>query len=186
MAARRAPHGADAAVIHGTMPVSNRSPAVPTAGDAPRRHTPLPGTRAMYHTVKGTLLSALVLPGLGQLVLGRRRRGWVLIGIVLATLSALVAQATGIALRALAQLEAAGGTLDTPAVTAAARDALAAGGAGTLRVLLLGLAACWLFAIVDAWRIGRALDRARAVDALDRARDRHHHDDRPPPANRRP
>jgi hypothetical protein len=100
-----------------------------------------------------------VLPGLGQYVLGRRRRGAVLIGIVLTALLVIVVQATRIALGILTRLEAGGTAPDMPAITAAAHDAVQGSGAASIQAMLVLIVACWLFAIVDAYRIGRALDR---------------------------
>jgi hypothetical protein len=113
----------------------------------------------MNHALKGVLLSALVLPGLGQYVLRRRRRGAVLIGIVLMALLVIVVQATRIALGILTRLEAGGTAPDMPAITAAAQDAVQGSGAASIQAMLLLIVACWLFAIVDAYRIGHALDR---------------------------
>jgi len=114
----------------------------------------------MKHALKAVLLSALVLPGLGQYVLGRRRRGAVLIGIVLTALIVIVVQATRIALGILSRLEAGGTALDMPAITAAAHDAMQGTGSASIQAMLVLLVVCWLFAIVDAYRIGHALDRA--------------------------
>ena len=59
----------------------------------------------MKNAWKGALLSGLVFPGLGEIVLGRFKRGLLLIGIVLAGLVGIVAEATIHALAILEKIE---------------------------------------------------------------------------------
>lgn len=96
-------------------------------------------------------------------MLGCRWRGGVPIALVLAAIAGIVVYATRIALLVLAKLEASGAALEVSAITAAAHEAMRDGGTGVMQALLAGIVACWLFAMVDAFRIGRRMDRARQV-----------------------
>jgi TM2 domain-containing membrane protein YozV len=139
------------------LPAGARSPLIlAITGRTPNAEV----MQAMKQALKGAALSALVFPGLGQIVLGRGRRGAVLIVIVLAALAGIVVQATRIALGILDKVQAGGAVPDLDTITAATHEALQAGGAGPIQWLLVLIAACWLFAIVDAYRVGRALDAA--------------------------
>src|SRR5688500_15460182 len=92
-------------------------------------------------------LLSMLLPGAGQLYVGARRRGAILLGVTLALGAAVVAVS---ALRPFDLAE-----------SAVSRGALA-----VLLAADLGLLAFRLFAIVDAWRWGRGAASLLAVTAL--------------------
>jgi len=112
----------------------------------------------MRQATKGLLLSGLVFPGLGQLLLGRRLRGGLFIAVVLASTIACVVAGTRVALGILARLEASGRPIDLAAITAAATEAAGGGGVLLIEALLGLIVLCWLVALVDAYLLGRALD----------------------------
>jgi hypothetical protein len=72
----------------------------------------------------------------------------VLLGFVL-----IVVMATAGALESMKVIQAQGGTVDVNAITALAQSH-AKETAGYFRVILLLMFFCWLFAIIDAYRIG--------------------------------
>lgn len=115
----------------------------------------------MKNAVKGALLSGLVLPGLGQLVLGRYRRGALILVGVLAALAMLVALAVRDALLLLEKIELEGGAIDANGIAAMAARESTATGSLPYQFLLLFVLLCWIGATVDAWRIGRQLDEGR-------------------------
>lgn len=112
----------------------------------------------MENALKGLLLSALVFPGLGHLVLKRTRRGMVLILVVTAALGVLVTVALRQARIILENLEQAGGVVDVVTVSQAAAQASSASGGWLPGAATLVLAVCWLFGVFDACRIGRRMD----------------------------
>lgn len=112
----------------------------------------------MKNAVKGVLLSALVFPGLGQIALKRPKRG---VAFVLATLVGLVlivAMATREAGRILATIESEGGVIDQDAMSRAIAQATSWSGNLTFNLLLAAIALCWIYAAVDAYRIGKQQD----------------------------
>jgi len=123
----------------------------------------------MKNAVKGALLSGLVLPGLGQLVLGRYRRGALILVGVLAALAMLVVLAVRDALLLLEKIELEGGAIDANGIAAMAARESTATGSLPYQFLLLFVLLCWIGATVDAWRIGRQLDEGRQEP--DRRRD---------------
>ena len=108
----------------------------------------------MRQSVKGALLSGLVLPGLGQLVLKAYVRGAVLIAAVLACLYVVVSEVARITAEVLQ-----GGTI--PDSQALAAQVNASPGAALANAASLLLLALWIGAVIDAFVLGRKLDRQR-------------------------
>ena len=114
----------------------------------------------MKNSIKGVLLSGLVFPGLGQIVLKRYRRGIALVLATAAGLAVFVAQATSKALSILKDISSQGESVDLNTVSDAAARASAAGGDTILDLALLLIVCCWILGMVDAYRIGKQLDQA--------------------------
>lgn len=116
----------------------------------------------MSNALTAALLSGLVFPGLGQVVLKRYRRGVVLMLIVSACLSVVVVKALQRAFAvldvALNQIELAGGAIDLDAILNAATQSSATSDNLVFNYASLLLIVCWIFAIVDAYRIGKKRD----------------------------
>ncbi|MFV1997984.1 MAG: hypothetical protein ACC641_08215 [Acidiferrobacterales bacterium] len=113
----------------------------------------------MRQSLKGALLSGLVLPGLGQVVLGAKKRGGLLILAAVVSFSVIVVSATQKALRILEILADEGKPLDIQTIGEAATRASTTPGTVLFNVFFLLLVVCWLFSIVDAYRIGARQDR---------------------------
>jgi len=113
---------------------------------------------SMTHALKAALWSGLVFPGLGQFVLKRKRRAVAFISVFAAGLALVIAQAYRKAVGILEGIQTAGGGLPLEAVSKAAQAPASSDGGG-MRLIYWALAACWIFAIIDAYRIGREIDR---------------------------
>ena len=117
----------------------------------------------MNNAVKGALLSGLVLPGLGQIVLRQYRRGIVIMLAVFTSLSVIVVTTVQQALDILEKIELQGEAIDMTAISnAAARESVQSGGV-TLNLFMLLLIVCWVAGTIDAYRIGKRKDRERGV-----------------------
>ena len=112
----------------------------------------------MKHSVKGALLSGAVFPGLGQFVLKHYVRGVALMLAVSAGLFLLVKIALEQALAILERIQWEGGPIDMAAISNAAVQASTSFHSRMFNLLLLLLVFCWLFATVDAYRLGRKKD----------------------------
>ncbi len=120
----------------------------------------------MNNAVKGALLSGLVLPGLGQIVLRQYRRGIVIMLAVFTSLSVIVVTTVQQALDILEKIELQGEAIDMTAISnAAARESVQSGGV-TLNLFMLLLIVCWVAGTIDAYRIGKRKDRERGVAGL--------------------
>jgi len=117
----------------------------------------------MNNAVKGALLSGLVLPGLGQLVLRQYRRGAVIMLAVLLSLAVIVVDIVQQALVILEKIELQGDAIDIDAISNAAAQESARSGGVTINILMLVVVVCWVAGTVDAYRIGRKKDLERST-----------------------
>lgn len=112
----------------------------------------------MSNSLKAALLSGLVFPGLGQVVLKRYRRGVVLMLIVLACLSIVVVKAVQQAFSILKRIELAGGTINMDAISNAVTQSSTNSDSLVFNSILLLIIVCWILGVVDAYRIGKKRD----------------------------
>jgi TM2 domain-containing membrane protein YozV len=108
----------------------------------------------MNKAIKAALLSALVFPGSGQFYLKRYGRGSLLLLLRLLGLTIIVVRATVVALDSLKVMQGAGTAIDANAISRLAETT-----SGNIftdnTTILLFLVACWIFSVVDAYRIGK-------------------------------
>jgi Mn2+/Fe2+ NRAMP family transporter len=112
----------------------------------------------MSRSTKAVLLSALVLPGAGQLYLNQFTRGIALIALSLVCLGVIVSRAIGQASAVLTNLELDGGTSDASQISSLVNQASNGSDSSAVTLASLVLAAGWLAGIVDAYRVGRQQD----------------------------
>jgi TM2 domain-containing membrane protein YozV len=111
----------------------------------------------MKKSTKAALLSGLVFPGIGHLVLKQHLRAVVLVVISFVALWVLVDIAFDRALTIVDQINSGNISLDSDAIAAAVSDP----GDDSLRENISGfvLVVCWLIGIFDSYRIGVAQDK---------------------------
>jgi len=112
----------------------------------------------MNNSLKAAVLSGLIFPGLGQIVLKRYKRGAVIMLTVLVSLSVVVAKAVQHALAILEKIESEGGAISISTISNAATQASATSGSLTFNLVLLLVTLCWIIGVVDAYRIGKKKD----------------------------
>jgi hypothetical protein len=109
----------------------------------------------MRKSIKAALLSALVFPGCGHLLLRRYRSALALLAISLGALAILlndaIKQANAIATKILANEI----PLDAQAISDSVEAASRASNSSAATIAMWILSACWLIGIIDAYRIGR-------------------------------
>ena len=110
------------------------------------------------NSIKAALLSGLVFPGLGQVVLKHYKRGIVLMFMVSSSLMVLIFKAVQHALNILEKIELEGGVIDIYSITEAATQASSSSDSLIYKLGVLLIVACWIFGIVDAYRIGKKID----------------------------
>lgn len=100
------------------------------------------------------LLSALVIPGLGQLVNRQIAKG----AFLVAGVSLLFMITLGFTLHQLSKAVVALGDTQAPDKFAALREQLISQGVWWLWILAGVLVGLWLYSVIDAWRWGRVRD----------------------------
>jgi hypothetical protein len=110
----------------------------------------------MRKSTKAALLSGLVFPGLGHLVLKRYLRGAILIVVAFVALSVLITVDVQQALEVVDRIESGEVALNSDAIAAAVSESESETGFPFEDVSLAALIAAWLFGIVDCVRLGRA------------------------------
>ena len=112
----------------------------------------------MNNSLKGALLSGLIFPGLGQIVLKHYKRGAVIMLTVLVSLSIVVVKAVQHALAILEKIELEGGAISMSTISNAATQASTTSVSLTFNLILLLIILCWIIGVVDAYRIGKKKD----------------------------
>ena len=112
----------------------------------------------MNSSLKGALLSGLVFPGLGQVFLKYYRRGLFLMFTVLICMTVMVGKAVQYALAILEKVEMGGGIPDMATIMETASQAAATSDNTLFNLAVLLVILCWLFSIVDAYRMGKKRD----------------------------
>ena len=110
----------------------------------------------MTKSLKAALLSGLVFPGAGQILLRRYGRGILIMVCVLAAVAVLVVTAARTATVMLRQLEMQGEVIDLDTLVRLAVEA-SHSTAPTYAGSIIWIVFCWVFSVIDAYRIGRAL-----------------------------
>jgi hypothetical protein len=113
----------------------------------------------MNNAMKGLMLSGMVFPGLGQVVLKRYKRGIALMLAVLACLVMLTVEAIERALVILEKIEATGEIIDLAQITDAATQATTSSANWILNGIFLLIVLIWIAGSVDAYRIGKQKDQ---------------------------
>jgi TM2 domain-containing membrane protein YozV len=112
----------------------------------------------MKNSMKGALLSGLVFPGVGQVALRYYGRGIAFILTVSVFLLVLVVKAVQQAFTTLEKIEAEGGIISMNTITNAVTQASTASDDLTSKLLLFSLIVCWIFGVIDAYRVGKRKD----------------------------
>ncbi len=116
----------------------------------------------MSNALKGFLFSALIFPGAGQILLTRYLRGAVF--FLLASLGGVLCVAAIVrrAIEILQEIAARGDVIDMPRILRIAAEASTSASSLFLKASFVILFCCWLVSVVDAWRIGKEMDRVAA------------------------
>jgi TM2 domain-containing membrane protein YozV len=112
----------------------------------------------MRNSLTGALWSGLIFPGLGQIILKQYTRGIVLMVAVCSVLAVMVIKAVQQAFTILEKIERMGGIIDRQTITDAVTQASSPANSLLYNLGSLFIGICWIFGIVDAYRIGKKKD----------------------------
>lgn len=113
----------------------------------------------MKKALKGALLSALVFPGCGQFFLKRYIRGTALVLATLAGLMLIVLKSAQEALAILEQINLQGASLNIEALSRMTEKASSLSSNPTIEATAAALVLCWVVGVIDAYLVGRKMDR---------------------------
>lgn len=116
----------------------------------------------MKKSSKAALLSGLVFPGLGHITLKQYLRGAMLIIATLAALSVIISSAYQRALTIVDRINSGDIPVDTGAISEMVANSTSQAGDLMENIAVIVLAACWLFGMIDAYRIGVAQEKKDA------------------------
>ena len=106
----------------------------------------------MKNSIKGALLSGVVFPGLGQVILKHYKSGIALMLIVSVNMLLIIVKAVQHALAILEKIESEGGAIDISTISKAATQASTTSGSLIFKIALLLIILCWIIGVVDACR----------------------------------
>lgn len=112
----------------------------------------------MRNALKGTLLSGLVFPGLGQVYLKHYKRGIALMLIVSGSVLVIVVKAVLQAFTVLEKIASEGQAIDMSTILNATTQASTTSDSLLYNFLLLLTILGWIIGIVDGYRIGKKRD----------------------------
>jgi hypothetical protein len=112
----------------------------------------------MNSALKGTCLSGLVYPGLGQIVQKHYWRGIALIGIVTASLFAMTLTASRHMETMLADIESGHGEYDVTTLLQGATEFSSGPDSGVMKGSSVLIFCCWAIGIGDAYLSGKRID----------------------------
>ncbi len=113
----------------------------------------------MKRSSKAALLSALIFPGIGHIVLKQYLRGSVLMLFALVALSVIVARIYQRALTVVDRISSGEIPVDAGAIAEMVSSSTSAADSLIENIALLVLAACWLIGIIDSYRLGVAQEK---------------------------
>jgi hypothetical protein len=119
----------------------------------------------MKRSTKAALLSGLVFPGIGHMVLKRYRRGSVLMLLALAAFSVVVTQVLQRALTIVDRIESGAMPLDSGAIAEAVSRSSAGANSLVESTAMIVLVACWLIGIIDSYRLGVTRDEGAGTNS---------------------
>jgi hypothetical protein len=118
----------------------------------------------MKQATKAALISALVFPGLGHIMIGEKKRGWTILLITLFSIAILIDQALQRALDIVNKLTAGNQVPDIEAISRMAEQATQFSDNIFLNSLLMIIFVGWIYVTIDAYREGSKKDKALSRD----------------------
>jgi hypothetical protein len=113
----------------------------------------------MKRSSKAALLSGLIFPGIGHIVLKQYLRGSVLMLFALVALSVIVTRIYQRALTIVDRINSGDIPVDTGAIAELVSNSTSGAESFIDNIAVIVLGACWLIGIIDSYRLGVALEK---------------------------
>ena len=118
-----------------------------------------PNRAQMKKSTKAALLSGLIFPGIGHMVLKQHLRGSVLMLSALAASSVIIAIVIRRAQTIVDRINSGDIPVDTVAIAEMVSDSTNGADSPVANISLIVLGACWLIGVVDSYRLGIAQEK---------------------------
>lgn len=109
----------------------------------------------MNKSVKAALLSGLVFPGVGQLSIGYKKRGWLIIFVIGVCLFLIMSKIMQQAASIVEKMQASGVTLDIESISNKTSGLVGFSDNSSLNTLLVLLILGWVSSVIDAYFLGK-------------------------------
>ncbi len=108
----------------------------------------------MKRSIKAALLSGLIFPGIGHMVLKQYLRGSILILFTLIALSVIVTVAVRRALSIIDSINGGEVPVESGTITELVSNSIGSADNLIVNISLIVVGACWVIGIIDAYRLG--------------------------------
>lgn len=109
----------------------------------------------MNRSIKGALLSALILPGIGQVSLGYKKRGWSIIAANIILLYLIISEIMQKAYSIIDEMKKSGAVLNVETISNKAADLSGFSDNTFLNIVLMLFITGWIVSIIDAYQLGK-------------------------------
>ena len=113
----------------------------------------------MRRSTKAALLSGLIFPGVGHMVLKQYLRGSILMLSALIALSVIVTNAVKQALTIVDRINSGEIPVETGTIAELISNSTSGAEGSILNIAALVVGACWLIGIIDSYRFGRIQEK---------------------------
>lgn len=109
----------------------------------------------MNKAIKAALLSSLIFPGVGQISLGYKKRGWLIIFVNCVLVYLIISQIIQQARSIVEKMQQSNIALDMESITQQTSGLVGFSDNSSLNTLLVFLIFGWLISIIDAYILGK-------------------------------
>ena len=120
----------------------------------------------MKKSTKAALLSGLIFPGVGHMVLKQYLRGSILMLSALIALIVIVTKAVNQALAIVDKINSGEISLESVTITELASQSTGAAEGSTLNIAVLVIIACCIIGIIDSYRLGINQEKQKTPDLM--------------------
>ena len=109
----------------------------------------------MNKPMKGALLSALIFPGVGQISIGHKKRGWLIIFVSCIFLYLMISEVIQQASSLVEKIQKSGVPLDYESISNKTSELVSFSDNSLLNTLLMLLIISWIASVIDAYILGK-------------------------------
>ena len=109
----------------------------------------------MNKSVKAALLSGLIFPGVGQISIGHKKRGWFIIGMNVIFIYLIISEIIEQAYSVIAKMQQSGAAMDIESISKTTSGMVSFSDNMFLNILFIMLIVGWFASIIDAYRLGK-------------------------------